>query len=232
MLAEIEEKLVTVLREQLTELPEESVLLDAKPSKLPAVTISSLGFRLEKSGMSETLDETTVEREERFALDGAQTVFKLKERPLKESLKVECPPGIPLTEGTDYTANVDEASISFAVAPLKTRKKLLVRYLAPGALRVKALKLAAKYCIEAWATDRAGADAVAEAVVKALLAVDDELALEGIDARPLGGRAMVEGEEKARGIRLLYVFERELRVERPVPTMAQIEVAGKKPLGV
>lgn len=230
-MTEIEERLVQILREHVEEVPKENIVLDAKPAKLPAVTISNLGFKLEKSGLAESLDQSRVELEERFLTDGIQTTYRLREKPLKGSLRVECPPGVPLTENVDYTVDVDAGSISFPIAPPKGRKRILVKYSSQRALAVKGLKVRAKYRIEAWGVDRVETDSIAEGVVKALLAVDEELALEGINVKPLGGRTVIEqGGEKARRVRLVYLFERELRVEKPVPTIERIEIAGKEPL--
>jgi len=232
MLTEIEERLVQILQEHVEGVPKDNIVLDAKPAKLPAVTISNLGFKLEKLGLAEDVDQSRVELEERFPTDGVQTNYKLREKPLKGSLRVECPPGVPLTENVDYAVDVDGGSISFPIAPPKGRKRILVKYSSQRALTVKGLKVRAKYRIEAWGTGRAETDSIAEGVVKALLAVDEELALEGINVKPLGGRTIIEqGEEKARRIRLVYLFERELRVEKPVPTIERIEIAGKEPLG-
>jgi len=233
MLTEIEERLVQILQEHVEGVPKENIILEMKPAKLPAVAISNLGFKLEKSGLSETLDESRVELEEMFVADGVQTTYKLKQKPLKEGLRVECPPGAPLAENVDYVVNVDEGSISFPKPPPKARKRILIKYSSQQALAVKGLKIRAKYCIEAWGADRTETDSIAERVVKALLAVDDQLALEGIDVRPLRGRTIVEqGGEKARRVRLVYLFERELRVEKPIPTIEKIEITGKGPLGV
>jgi len=231
MLTEIEERIVKVLRERLEAIPPENILLESKPSKKPAVTISNVSFKLEKSGISETQDLSKVEMEERFPVDGVQTTYPLKQKPLKEGLRVECPLGTTLVENVDYSVNLDKGSIIFPTPPLKGTKRILVKYYSQNALTVKSLKVTARYRIEAWGKDRGETDAVAEKVVKALLSVDDELALEGINVTPVMGRTVVEQQgERENRIRLLYVFERELRSEKPVPVMKKVELVDKSPL--
>ncbi|MBS7627866.1 hypothetical protein KEJ36_03490, partial [Candidatus Bathyarchaeota archaeon] len=83
---------------------------------------------------------------------------------------------------------------------------------------------------------RSKADSMAEGIVKAFLSLEEELAMEGINVRLLGGRTLAEengGEmarEKVQGVRLLYLFEKELRMEKPMIPIERIEITEKEVL--
>ncbi len=229
MLTEIEDRLVKILQERIKEIPEENIVLNVEPAKLPAVTISNSGFEFENLGLAENLDEGRIELEERFNSDGVQTSYKLKEKPMQGSVRLECPPGSSLAEKKDFVVNYDESSIDFRKAPSKGKDKISVKYLShKGSVTVKSLKMKATYSIDVWGADRVKTDSIAENVVKALLTEEDALAAEGIELRPLGGETLPEQKgEKTEKIRLKYVFERELRVKKLVPPIEKIEVTSK-----
>lgn len=229
MLTEIEDRLVKILQEKVKEIPKGNIFLNTEPTKLPAVAISNLGFEFENLGLVENVDEGRVELEERFSSDGVQTSYKLKEKPLQGSVQVECPPGTSLAEKKDFVVNYDEGSIGFRKAPPKGKNRIFVKYLSQkSAVTVKGLKVKATYSIDVWDADRVKTDSIAEKVVKALLTVEDELAAEGVELRPVGGGTLLEqGGEKTERIRLKYLFERELRVKKLVPPIEKIEITGK-----
>jgi uncharacterized protein YwbE len=262
MLAEIEEKILRVLRQSLEALPKDGILIEARPSRLPAITIANKGFKIEKSGLSEVQEDLRVEGEELFPIDGDTDrdrdidrdrdmdrgrekgkerregkAYKLRHRPLRGGgLRVECPPGVPLKEGIDYFVDFDEGSIRFPVPPPPTNRAILVKYSYEGAKEVKGLKLFARYAIDVLGKDRAETDSIAEGIVKAFLSMEEELAMEGIDVRLVGGKIVREewegkdAIEKVRGIRLLYLFEKELRVEKAMMPIEKIEIAKKEVL--
>lgn len=265
MLAEIEGIILRVLRERLASLPEDSILIEDRPSKLPAITIANKGFKIEKSGLSEVQEERRIEEEERFPIgrsgesltrdEGTEvraegglerdqrrnekgwTTYKLRHRPLKEGgVRVQCPPGKPLKEGIDYFVNFEDGSIRFPEAPSAEKRTILVRYSYDGAFAIKGLKLLARYAIDTFGKDRAETDSIAERIVRTFLSAEEELAMEGINVRLIGGRTMAEEREgarangKVRGVRLLYLFEKELRMEKPMPPIERIEIAGKEVL--
>lgn len=91
MLREIEERLATILREKLADLPAENIAINAKPNRLPAVTITNLKFKFKNTGLVENVDQGQVELQERFTGDGTKTSFKLQEQPMKKSVVVESP---------------------------------------------------------------------------------------------------------------------------------------------
>lgn len=232
MLAEIEDKLVKILQEGVKEIPSENILLNVEPTKFPAVAITNMGFEFENLGLSENIDEGSLELEEIFSSDGVKTSYKLKENPLKDSIRIECPPGTSLAENKDFTVNYDEGSIGFRKAPAKGKDNISAKYLSKKrTLTMKSLKVKATYSIDVWSADRVEVDSVAEKVVKALLTVEDELATEGFELRPIGGEIMREQKgEKTERVRLKYMFERELHVKKLVPPIEKIEITKKKPL--
>jgi hypothetical protein len=229
MLTEIEERLVRILQERVEEIPKENIVLNIEPTKLPAAAISNLGFEFERLGLADNVDEGRIEFEESFGSDGVQTSYKLKEKPLQGSVRVECPLGASLAEKRDFVVNYDKDSIDFRKAPPEGENKIFVRYLSQkSAMTVKGLKVKATYAIDVWDAESAKADSLAEKVVKGLLTAEDELADEGIGLTPVGGEPLREQEgEKTERIRLKYVFERELRVKKLVPPIEKIEIKSK-----
>jgi len=229
MLTEIEDRLVRVLQARVKEVPEENIVLNKEPTKLPAVAISNVGFKFENLGLSENIDEGRIELEERFTSDGVRTSYKLEEKPFQGSVQVECPPGTSLAEKRDFVANYSEGSIGFQRPPPKGKHKILVKYFShKGTTSLKSLKMKTTYFIDIWGTDRVEVDSIAGMVVKALLTVEDELAAEGVELRPVGGQTLRDQEgDKAERIRLEYVFERALHVKKLVPPIETVEVTGK-----
>ena len=84
MLTEIEDRLARVLREKLVEVPWENIVVEAKPSKPPAVVISNLKFKFKSGDLTENADLGKVELEEKLSSNGVKTSYKLQEKPLKK----------------------------------------------------------------------------------------------------------------------------------------------------
>jgi len=227
MLTEIEDRLVKILQEKVVEIPEESIAINVTPNKSPAVVISNLGFKFENAGLAENIDEGKNELEESFSGDDVKVSYKLQEKPLKSSVRVESPLGTFLTEKGDYAINYKEGSIDFRKAPQAGKNNIFVKYLSLRRfMMLKSLKMKALYTIDVRSADRIEADSLAEKVVKALLTAEDELLAEGIQSKPIGGTVSVD-EDKSRKIRLKYMFEKELRVETLVGPIEEIEITGK-----
>ena len=228
MLTEIEDRLVKILQERVKEIPKDNIVLNMEPAKSPAVAISNLSFEFENMGLVENIDEGNVELEEWFSSDGVQKSYKLKERPLQDNVQVECPLGTSLAEKKDFDVNYGKGSIDFSKAPPKGKNKLFVKYLSQKKIMtVKGLKLKGTYAIDVLHDDRAKVDSLAEKVVKALLLVEDELAAEGIELKPVGGETLKEQGKKTEKIRLKYSFEKELRVKKIIPPIEKIRITRK-----
>jgi hypothetical protein len=228
MLTEIEDRLAKILREKLVEIPGENIVVDVKSSKLPAVIISNLKFKFKNAGLAENIDEGKVELEERLNSDGVKTSYKLREKPLKKSVRVESPPGTLLSEKDDYAINYDEGSIDFLKAPEKGKNNVFVRYNSQKSIMtLKSLKVKALYSIDVLCGDRTEADSLAEKVVKALLTVEDQLLGEGIEVKPIGGVTSTEERDKTAKVQLKYIVEREMRVEQVVGPIEKIEITSK-----
>jgi len=228
VLTEIEDKLVKILQERVKEMPRENIVFNIEPSKLPAVTISNLGFKFENLDLAENIDRGRIELKESFNSDGVQTSYKLKEKPLQDSVHVECPPGTSLTEKKDFTINYDEGSIEFSKALPKGKNNVFVKYLSRGSvMTLKGLKVKALYSIDVLGADRVETDSIAENVIKALLTGEDELAADGIESKPVKGMVLIKEDGKTRKIRLKYMFEKGLRVEKIVGPIEKIEITSK-----
>jgi hypothetical protein len=226
MLTEIENKLAEVLREKLTEIPKENIVINAEASKAPAIVISNLKFKLEKADMAENLDSGEIELEEKLSPNGTEPVFKLQEEPLKNSVRVEYPIGTLLTEKEDFTINYGESSIKFRKAPTKGKSTLIIRYSSKKrVLTLKTIKVKALYAIDALGGNSVEADSLAEKVVNALLEAEDKLGGEDIEIKPVGGVTIMQ--DKNAKVRLKYVVERVMRLEQIVGPMEKIEIARK-----
>jgi len=233
MLTEIEDKLVKILQERVEGIPKENVVVNTEPAKPPAIVISNLGFECENLGLVKNIDEGRIQLEETFSSDGTQTIYKLKEKPWQGKVQVESPPGTPLTEKKDYVVNYKEDSIGLRKTPAKGKNRVLVRYLShKSTVIVRGLKVKATYAIDVWGADRAEADSIAEKMIKTLLTMEDKLAEEGIELKPLGGETL-PGQEKEKStynterLRLEYLIQRELLVKEMVPPIENIEISSK-----
>lgn len=228
MLTEIEDRLVKILQERVKEIPAGNIVVNMEPAKSPAAAISNLNFEFEKMGLVENIDEGNIELEEWFSSDGVQKSYKLKERPLQYTVRVECPLGTSLAERKDFDVNYGESSIDFSKAPPKGKNKLFVKYLSKKKIMtVKGLKIKGTYAVDVVDADRVKVDSLAEKVVKAFLLAEDELAAEGIELKPVGGETLQEQGKKTEKIRLTYSFEIELRVKKVIPPIERIEIRRK-----
>ncbi len=226
MFTEIEDKLAILLREKLAEIPKEHVAVDVWPSKPPAIKISNLKFKIQNGDMAENMDMGEVEITERLEGDEVRKSFKLQERPLKDSVRVESPPGTPHAKNDEYTINYDEGSIEFAKPPGKGKDNILVRYCSrKRVMTLKSLIVKGLYSIDVMGADRREADSLAEKVVKALVTMDDKLIEEGIELKPIGGAFQSEGGGKTQIVQLKYSVEKQMRVEQIVGPMERIEIS-------
>jgi hypothetical protein len=229
MLAEIEDRLVKILKEKLVEIPSENISINTKPSKPPAIILSGLKIKFQNAGLTEDMDRGKLEQEEKLTSDGAKTSYKLREKPLKNSVHIESPPGTLLAEKDDYSVNYSEGEIDFKKAPEKGKGNIFVKYqLNKSVMMLKSLRVKALYAIDVWGADRGEADSVAEKVVKALLTVEDQLLEEGINLELVGGGfSSAEEEGRNQKVQLKYVVEREMQVEQIVGPMEKIEITRK-----
>lgn len=229
MLAEIDDGLVEILQREIKEIPKENIVVALKPSKLPAITITNSGFRFENTGLAENVDEGSTELKEQFNSNGVETSYKLRERPLQGSVQVECPQGTSIAEEKDYVVDYHEGVIRFRKPPPKGKNKIDTRYLSKKrTLRLKNLRMKAKYSIDVWGEDRVEVDSIAERVIKTLLVAEDELAREGVELKPVGGRTLWNQEDDAPGkIRLRYLIDRTLSVKKLVLPMEKIQITSK-----
>ena len=227
MLRELEEEIFKILDAALVELPKGGVVLGLKPSKVPGLAISNAGFEFESSGLAEELGQPKLGTVQMFSGNGSQTSFKLKEKPLSKTVRVQYPPGTALVEGKEFTADYGEGTLSFRSPPKKDKNNILVEYVSRNAvITLKTLKMKATYLIDVWGPSRTDADALAEKAVKALLLAQGELAARGIELKVVAG-SVDEEEAKATKIRLRCALERELRLETVVGLIEKVEISSK-----
>jgi hypothetical protein len=229
MLAEIEAKLVEILREKVTEVPRENLFVNAKPVKvkLPALIISNLDFCFENAALAENIDGGKNEVEERFGGDNAKKSFKLREKPLRSSVHVEYPRGTVLVEDENYTVDYKVGSVDFRQIPMKGTDNIVVKYSTTSLLLLKSLKVKAHYAVDVWGADWTETDSLAEKVIRAFLLAEDKLVAEGIELKPVDGAIANGDESKIQNIRLRYILEKILRVEETAGPMEKIEIKEK-----
>ena len=228
MLTEIEERIASIIREKIPDVPPENVVINAKPSKPPSIVISNLKFKFKDADLSENVDEGKIEFEENFDGDGVKKTFKLQEKPLRKSVCVESPPGVVLTEKTDYTINSDEVAIDFRKAPGKGKRNILVKYASQkNVMTLKNIKVKALYAIDLYGSDRIATDSLTEKVMTALLTAEDQLLTEEIEIKPLGGMSLPDESGRTTKIQLKYIVEKEIRVKQMVGPIERIEIKSK-----
>jgi len=227
MLAEIEDRIASIIREKLADIPPEHVVINAKPTKPPSIVLSNLRFKFKDSDISGNVDEGKIEIEENFDSDGLKKSFKLQEKPLKKSVSVESPPGVVLTEQSDYTINYDEVSIVLKKAPGKGKRNIVVRYASAHVMTLRSIKVKALYAIDLLGADRVEADSLAEKVIMALLTSEDQLLAEGIEIKPVGGMTSSDEGGKTVKIQLKYTMEKEIRAKEIVGPMERIEIKSR-----
>jgi hypothetical protein len=226
MLTEIEDKLVRILTEKIQEVQKENIVINEKPSKLPALVISSMAFKFKSAGLVENVDEGNVEVDERFSGDGNRKSFRLEEKPLKGTVRVQNLMQAS-SEDDGYSVNYEGASLDFRRPPSKGRSNIIVKYMPEKrVVTLKTLKVRALYSVEVWSLDRVEADSIAEKVVKTLLTAEDEFMTQNIRLKPIEGLILQE-EDKVTKVQLKYHVERELRIEQVVGPMQRIEITGK-----
>ena len=190
----------------------------------PSIILSNRSFEFQPTGLAENMETGRVALEEQHNSDGVQTTFRLKEKPLVDSIHIESPPGTILATSS-FTINYDKGSIRLHQSPPKGENVLVIKYLShQGSMLVKSLKVKATYAIQVCAPTREEVDEIAEQVVKALLGGEDGLAAAGFELKPVGGETWrPSAEDRNERIQLIYEVARELQVRRLVPPIEKIK---------
>ncbi|HRU81291.1 MAG TPA: hypothetical protein P5168_01940, partial [Candidatus Methanomethylicus sp.] len=89
MLAEIEEKLISLLKGKMQGMPEGSVSAGVKPAKLPYVLLGNRSFTFERVGIAESVDRAVVDVEEQISCN--EGACRLRNRPLPGTVIIEAP---------------------------------------------------------------------------------------------------------------------------------------------
>ncbi|MEM1546348.1 MAG: hypothetical protein QXP91_07800 [Candidatus Methanomethylicia archaeon] len=219
MFIEIEDKIINILREKVKEVPIENITIGGRVNSKPSITVSNTTFKIRKISLD---DEEGNEIIEVFNGDGANKIFKLKEKPMGIII-VESPKGRVMNEIDDYNINYNEGLIVFRNPPLKGRKNIIIRYISSKKrLVVVKLKLKAKYNINIVAQSREQMDSLTEAVIKSLTESEDEFERIGAILKPVKGEYIAENQ-----INLTYLAEIELKVEKSIPPIEKIIVSEK-----
>jgi hypothetical protein len=227
MLTEIENRLIKTLQENITSLPPENIATKPIPNHLPTIIISNIKFKFGNAGLVENSEQQKSPIEQKFNSSGSKKTCRLSEKPLRKSVIVEYPPGIPLLEKVDYIINYEDSLVTILKALDKAKGDILVRYFSrKSIMTLKVVKLKALYSIEVFAKEHSEADTIAEGVVKSLLNAEDEILSEGIHIRPVRG-AFVSDDEKGSRIQLQYVIEKEMCTEQVAEPIERIEITHK-----
>lgn len=221
MFIELEDRIVKILKEKIKEVPSSNITLDGKPSGQPAIWISSTVFKIRRAELAE--GEEGGEMEEVFSGDGANSSFRLKEKPTS-IIAIESPPGKRMREMDDYTVDYDEGLVTFRNPPPKGTNNIALKYLsAKKKSTVVRMRLRAKYYINIMAKDRRQADGIAESVIKSLVESESELAGIAEAFKPIKGRHIAENQ-----VSLTYLAELELKLEKLIPPIEKIEIRERR----
>jgi len=230
----IEDALIKILQEKLTNLPKENITtrkIDLKKATFPFVSLYDVDFTLEDLGIGRESGESKEELSEKFSSDGKKSSFQLTVKPLKPIISLESPIGEIRKENEDYTVDYEKGVVTFISPPKKGKENVLISYhSAKGVFVKRGLKVNAKYYIDIWASDKDACDSIAIDVIKTLLIGRDELAKQGLNIRPIQGfNIEVEKEfsNPAFGKRLIYSIETEIYVEITVPPIEKVEIQRK-----
>ncbi len=230
MLAEIEEKLIGLLQGKMQDLPKGSIVAGEKAGKPPYVSLSNKDFAFERVDIAESVDRVVVDVEESFSYGAGEGTFRLRNKPLPGTTRIELPPGTALKENQDYTVSYGDGSVSFAGRVESGKLKGTAKYSTEGVSAVKTLRLKATYIVEVAGRDREETDTMAERAVEALMDIDEVLQSEGLIITPLKGRTVSSDKEGCAFIQLAYMLEKEMKVTKPVTVMKRVEVKQKERL--
>ncbi|HRR54943.1 MAG TPA: hypothetical protein P5290_06330 [Candidatus Methanomethylicus sp.] len=226
MLAEIEEKLIGLLKGKMQGMPEGSISAGGKAAKPPYVLLGNRSFTFERVGIAESVDRAVVDVEEQISCN--EGACRLRNRPLPGTVIIEAPPGTPLKENQDFTVGYGDGAVSFAGAAGSGRLKGRAKYSTEGTSSVKSLRLKAIYIVEVAGRSGEETDAMAGRAVEALMDIDDALQSEGLTITPLRGRTVSGEKEGYVRIQLAYMLEKEMKVTKPVSVMKRVEVKQKE----
>jgi hypothetical protein len=230
MLAEIEEILVKYIREGLPNIPKEKISSSKLPATSPSVLIKNLRFKFENAGLIENSEEKKEPLRQIFKCqpDSSTKTIKLDEKPLRNSVTVECPEGKFLLEKTDYIVNHENGIVIILKTLGKNPQDIIVKYLSQKSILIlKALKLKALYSIDITANTSRAADSLAEDVVKALLNAEEEISFKGIEIKPFRG-LVSQGNEDNKTIQLQYLVSKEMRTEMIAEPIDRIAITRKE----
>jgi hypothetical protein len=231
MLVEIETLLLKTLKGNLSNVPDENIVMGGVAPSLPAVVLMNFGFRFTPEIIESTQPRIQVLKED-ILLKVGESSYKFKNPPIENSTTLE-ESSAKLKEGEDFTIDYKRNMLNLEETR-KSSRKLTVNYSSRADSIAKRMKLEAKYLIDVYGKEWNQVDAIAEQIVSMLISSDDEFRQEGIRIIPKGGRT-TNDEKDRRKLQMAYVFEREMVVETAVPvirtiipTIKQLEVS-KKP---
>lgn len=233
----IEDALIKILQEKLTNIPKDNITtrkIDLKKTTFPFLSLYDVDFTLEDLGIGRESGESKKELSEKFSGDGKKSSFQLSVRPIKPIISVESPTGQIRKEKEDYTVDYEKGVVTFLSPPKEGKENILIKYhSAKGASITRGLKVNAKYYIDVWDSEKDACDSTAIEVIKILLIGRDDLAKKGLNIKPIRGYN-IEPEKEfsnlAFGKRLEYSIETEIYVEIPTPLIEKIEIQRKSPV--
>jgi hypothetical protein len=216
-------------------------IIDYKPdpsklTTLPVISIYDTGFTFEKIGIGEGMGITKEESQEEYSGDGVRTKFKLKNSAIRPLISVEAPTGNKLTEIEEYSVDYFNGEVRFKTAPPKAQKgkaNVLITYaVAKNAGEMKGIRLKIVCNLDIWAKSLTQCDTITMDVIKSMLFAEDLLSSKHINIKPLSGMnltVMMDGKLKdAKGRRLVYLAESDIKFETKVSQIRKIEISERE----
>lgn len=228
MLQEIEDLLIETLRKNVKTVAGDQIGSEDRLKGMPSVAILCGGFKFGAQQAVDSEGSKIVEISEMLELKKEEGKKRLKSKPEKGSMEIyvlerkgqegERESWRKLSEGEGYTIDYKAGAVEFTQPVWKAK----ITYRTRADVLRRTLKLISKYYIDIRAGDGKKTDALAEEVVKILLAESDAFERRGVRVRPLKGSKLDDG------LRIVCIAEKELSVEFEVGLIEKIEIGKAK----
>lgn len=228
MLQEIEDLLIETLRKNVKGVAMDQIGAEDLVKGTPSVGVACRGFKFGAQQAVDSEGSKTVDISEVLELKKDEARKRLKNKPERGSLEIHVlehnvkeagkDSWMRITEGEGYTVDYKAGIIEFTQPVWKAK----ITYRTNAEVLRRALKLISKYFIDVRGGNSQETDALAEEVVKTLLAESDVFERSGISLRPLKGIRLEDG------LRIVCIAEKELSVEFEVGVIEKIEIGQSK----
>lgn len=201
------------------------------PEGSTSVILSEQGFRVRNESIGDFGGVREVECEDTFSGDDRTTVFTLPKHPQNPLIAVEHPQGNRLGDPDGYTADYQNGTVTFRVAPEKGKDNILVRYtLASSVAEILHVAMTYDYIVTVSADTRESRDTIAIEVIRTFyrerkfFAENDILELRISEGYPI----QMDDGDSPEALNIEFSLDTIIPVEIPVPPIEKVEIGNKK----